>query len=565
MKKICVALLASLACFFVVSCDKQEESDSPVISAKRFRIEAPQFRDENGQKVYLQYTDAASSLIYEEGDVVYINGFPFTMTKVGTEWYATSDTAITGQRFLVTYVDGEVGTYDSSSSTYQFNLNYNLNNPASNKAILGGVAESNGDNVITLQPACAILRIDTKGAGANYDYIKVGFEGEKIPKAGTINVSNRALSAGGSINYMNGVAQGGGGVINGDFLYMTRRHAGESDYWYVAIPIEGSSVTTTLYLEWTINGGTPVQRKTQGQVTMTKGFVYTLGTDRQSPFTATGTTKTLFNTSPSTQVRFSASNLRARRHMEGSWTIEWMIGNPQYSVIGSGNTGIGGDEIWFDLFGYGTSGYNAGQAAYRVYSSSTTTGDYYNAFIAGTNSDWGQYIHNHTTYKIKYGSVDVSSENWRTLTSDEWSYLISSRTNKSGLATVSGKPGLVLIPDYVPEEINGSGNGYVFIVPEGLSFSHTFSNFTTDNYSAEDWDKMEAAGAVFIPTTGYRDGTSYNGNFDGYYWSSSAPTSDRGNPVPAMVISNSNHSASIVNTSRARGCAVRLVVDVEED
>jgi len=564
MKNIRIALMACLACFFATACQQEEEGDQ-VFTTNRFRVETPQFTDADGSKVYLNFSDAGSKLIYEEGDTVYVNGHEFTLTKDGSTWYAnsTDGNPVVGKRFLVAYADGAVSAFDSASGTYHYSLNTNLTDAAHNKIVLGGTSASG--TVLTLSPACAILRIDTKGAGANYDYIKVGFEGGKIPKAGTINVSNRTLSAGSNSNYMNGVAQGGGGVITGDFLYMTHSHAGENDYWYVAIPIEGNTVNTTLYLEWTINGGTPVQHKTQGQVTMTKGYVYTLGTDRQSPFTATGTTKTLFNTSPSTQVRFSASNLRARRHMEGSWTIEWMIGNPQYSVIGSGNTGIGQDEIWFDLFGYGTSGFNAGQTAYRVYSSSTTPGDYLNASIAGNNSDWGQYIHNHNTYKIKYGSVDVSSENWRTLTSDEWSYLINSRPNKSGLATVSGKPGLVLIPDYVPVEINGSGNGYVFIVPEGLSFSHTFSNFTTDNYSAEDWDKMEAAGAVFIPTTGYRDGVTYNGNFDGYYWSSSAPTTDRGNPVPAMVISNSNHSASIVNTSRARGCAVRLVVDVEED
>lgn len=554
-KNIRFAMLLGLCGLFFTACEQEEEQQ--IISGNRFRVEAPKFVD--NEKTYLQYTDDLSRIIYEEGDKVYINGVEFTLSKDGDVWYANSSQTVTATELYVAYADGAIADWNESAHTYSFNLNSTIDDPDHNKVVLCGTAREN-NYAITLAPACAILRLNTQGAGASYSGVKVGFEGNKIPKQGTVTPASHTLSASGS-QFLAGVTQGGAG----EFLYMThsKTSAGESDYWYVAIPITGSSVTTTLYLEWN-NGTETIRHKTQGQVTLQKGYVYTIGTERQSPFTATGTTKTLFNTSTSTQVRFSASNLRARRHMEGSWTIEWMIGNPQYSVIGSGNTEIGQNEIWFDLFGYGTSGYNAGQAAYRVYSSSTTTGHYLNASIAGTNSDWGQYIHNHDTYKIKYGSVDVSSENWRTLTSDEWSYLVS-RTNKSGLATVSGTPGLVLIPDYVPVEINGSGNGYVFIVPEGLSFSHTFSNFTTDNYSAEDWDKMEAAGAVFIPTTGYRDGVSYSNNFDGYYWSSSAPTSDRGNPVPAMVISQSDHSASIVNTSRARGCAVRLVVDVEED
>ena len=556
MKKICIALLASLACLFVVSCERQEEGNASVGSSKRFRIEAPQFLDENGQKVHLQFSESASNLIYDEGDIVYINGFPFTMTKSEGVWYATSDTAITAERFLVTYVDGVVGTYDSSSSTYQFNLNDNLDKPAHNKAILGGVAENNGDYVISLQPACAILRIDTKGAGANYDYIKVGFEGEKIPAAGTINVSNRTLSTEPSGNYMNGVAQGGGGVINGDFLYMSRRHAGESDYWYVAIPIEGSSVTTTLYLEWTYNGGAQVQRKTQGQVTMQKGYVYTLGTERVSPFNANACGTYFFYVDESNhRVSFTSGNLQCQRYLDESFDehVRWRFAPSQLNSIGgvnSNNITDDGGELWFDLFGYGTSNWSgSGATAYAPYSTSTNNADYYATDLAGTNADWGVY--NRTTPGIYYGSSVVTYNKLRTLTSDEWNFLVG-RSGKSGIVCVDGTyNGLMLLPNTGK---NGSGtwSNTTDVDLSGLS------NTSVTNLSLAQWDTLEAIGAIFLPYGGTRSNlTTSMANSIGVYWSATTNNASRGKAMTANL-----SSVALTNTTKPTGCSVRLVANV---
>lgn len=560
MKKIHIALLASLACLFTVSCDKQED-DAPLYTTNSFKVEAPEFVDENGSKVYLQYTDLASSLIYEEGDQVYINGKSFTLVRDGG-WRAVSSDGepITGKRFLVTYVDGAVSNFDSAASTYQFNLNTTLASSANNKIILGGVAENAGDYVIKLKPACAILRINTKGAGSHYSYVKVGFDGNKIPKQGTVNVSNRTLAAGSNNNYMAAVAQGG----YGDFLYMRYSDpstTGEGDYWYVAIPIVGDDVTTTLYLEWN-DGTTTVQHKTQSRVTLRKGYVYTLGTERQSPFTVTGVSKCSFNVNAGgSQIQFSAGNLQAKRTKPGSaWVYYFQFAPHQYDAIGSTNSSaIGATNQWFDLFGYGTSGYAAGQTARMPNSTSTSASDYINAAIYNTNSDWGKYLnYYYPTYKIFYGNTDAHSESWRTLRSEEWVYLIN-RSGKAGLATVSGIQGILLLPDSDEEGNDWVNNEYI---PEGLSFTATFSNYSTNNYSVSDWDRLELAGAIFLPVTGYRSGTVVDNSSNGYYWSSSAPTSERPYPAPALVVTSS--SASLVNTNRSWGCAVRLVVDVQE-
>lgn len=557
MKKICIALLASLACLFVVSCERQED-DAPLYSANKFRVEAPQFLDENGQKVYLHYTDAASSLIYEEGDIVYINGVQFRLTKDGSTWYAVRNdersTPVVGKRFLVAYADGTVSEFDSTSGTYHYNLNANLGDSLHNKIVLGGVAENNGDYVITLKPACAILRINTQGAGANYRYVKVGFDANKIPKQGTINVTNRNLSAGGNSNYLTGVTSGGAGQFL-NMRYSDPASTGEDDYWYVAIPIEGSSVTTTLYLEWN-NGSETIRHKTQAPVTLQKGFVYTLGTERVSPFNANACGTYFFYVDESNhRVSFTAGNLQCQRYIDGEFNehVRWRFAPSQLNSIGdnnSGNINNDGGEVWFDLFGYGTSNWSeSGATAYAPYSTSTNNADYYAGDLAGTNADWGVY--NRTTPGIYYGSSVVTFNKLRTLTNAEWNFLVG-RSGKSGIVCVNGAyNGLMLLPN-TGKNGAGSWSNTTDVDLSGLS------NTSVTNLSLAQWDALEAIGAIFLPYGGSRVGTTTNyPNTTGVYWSATTNNPSRGKALTANM-----NSVASSNTTKPTGCSVRLVANV---
>lgn len=558
MKKIRIALLASLACLFAVSCDKQE-ADTPIYSANRFKVEVPQFIDENGTKVYLQYTDIASSLIYEEGDEIYINGHVFTLNKDGGIWYANSNDGepvkgIDKHIFYVAYADGAVSAFDSNAGTYHYNLITNLGSAQHNKIVLGGVAENNGDYVITLKPACAILRINTQGAGASYSNVKVGFDANKIPKQGTLNVTNRNLSAGTNSNYLTGVdADGHGQFLN--MRYSDPSTTGEDDYWYVAIPIEGSSVTTTLYLEWN-DGSTTVQRKTQAPVTLQKGYVYTLGTNRQSPFNINGIGNKRFKVSNSQYVRFSAGNLQCIR-VEDPDTYarsnKWRFAEHQYDMIQGGNSAIGEANVssYIDLFGWGTSGDNTGRTSGIKYEPYETSGKFgfadVTADLAGTNADWGIANRNN----IYYGSR-ISAVNWRTLTQDEWQYLLN-RTGLCGLATINGMyQGLVLLPD----------EGWS--LPAGCSWNPSLSSYSSNIYDLEAWDKMEMAGAIFLPAAGYRTNTTVSGdNSQGHYWSTTntgATTTPGSNQAYPLTFSSSGATTTTAAV-RSRGCSVRLVMN----
>lgn len=551
MKNIRIALMACLACLFATACQQEEEGDQ-VFTTNRFRVEAPQFTDADGSKIYLNFNDAASKLIYEENDTVYVNGHRFRLNKEDGTWYANSldGNPVTGKRFLVAYADGAVSSFDSASGTYHYNLNTNLTRAAHNKVVLGGTTE-NG-TVLTLKPACAILRLNTQGAGGSYSYVKVGFEANKIPKQGTLNVSSRTINAGGQ--YLTGVTSSGAGQFL-NMRYSDPSSTGEDDYWYVAIPIEGSSVTTTLYLEWN-NGSTTTQFKTQAPVTLQKGYVYTVGTERVSPFNANACGTYFFYVDGSNhRVSFTSGNLQCQRYLDASFDeqIRWRFAPSQLNSIGDENRvniNDDGGETWFDLFGYGTSNWNAsGAVAYAPYSTSETNTDYYAGNLAGTNADWGVY--NRETPGIYYGSTIVTYNKLRTLTSDEWSFLVG-RTGKSGIVCVNGMyNGLMLLPN-TGKNGSGSWTNSTDVDLSGLS------NNSVTNLTLAEWDALEAIGAIFLPFGGTRSGITTNlANNTGVYWSATTNNTSRGKALSATM-----SSVASSNTTKSTGCSVRLVANV---
>lgn len=89
-------------------------------------------------------------------------------------------------------------------------------------------------------------------------------------------------------------------------------------------------------------------------------------------------------------------------------------------------------------------------------------------------------------------------DGWRLLTQDEWLYLTYFRENASKLismATVQGKHGMVILPD----NFDSTGIRFNHSV---LNDDENFHADMTNIYDAEEWKKMEDAGAVFLPCAG---------------------------------------------------------------
>jgi len=197
-----------------------------------------------------------------------------------------------------------------------------------------------------------------------------------------------------------------------------------------------------------------------------------------------GTIPGLFSVSATEMVRFSKGNLQYNKTDSG-----WSFMANQYDIVEPANQNVGTDYAnWsvVSLFGWGT-GKNP----------TCTSGDFSNF------DEWGNNA-------IVNGG-NTPNSGWRTPTSDEWHYLFTSsdRSNKRFLkATILGHKGVILFPDsYDGTELTGS-------------YSYNTSGFQSVNN--DDWVKMEAVGAAFLPAAGMRNGTVVNGDvgIDGAYWSS---------------------------------------------
>ncbi|MBR4690245.1 MAG: hypothetical protein IKO90_07260 [Bacteroidales bacterium] len=283
-----------------------------------------------------------------------------------------------------------------------------------------------------------------------------------------------------------------------------------------------------------------------------------------------------FSVAEDKRVLFSQGNLQYQAS-----TKTWRFAKHQWDYVGSqksenerenGGTIAGSDNVdisstyngWIDLFGWGTSGYN-GCEPYFVEESPYAFYGNGKSDIAGTNYDWGVYN------TILNGGTDNM---WRTLTKEEWNYLLKKRVNateKYGLATVNNVVGLVLLPDD-------------WIMPKDITFSYGISNGYKQNiYSANEWIKMEDNGAVFLPAAGWRqsyryaDGhvgvyyinslLDYNNNNKlygvGSYWSSSIDTLQQNQTFSARSFHFSELSVNGSSSSNpAYGRPVRLVQDI---
>lgn len=223
------------------------------------------------------------------------------------------------------------------------------------------------------------------------------------------------------------------------------------------------------------------------------------------------------------QVRFASGNLLYQPS-----TQTWCFAPSQLYSVGINNGYIAdvAYEGWIDLFGWGT-----GDAPTKLSSSNT---DY------STFTDWGKNIGDGIT--------------WYTLSYDEWHYIFHTRQNaseKRGLATVDGVNGYILLPD-------------AFALPAGLIFNSGVASLggatsfkTVNDYTADQWSKMESAGAVFLPAAGDRYDSSVVGvDYHGNYWTSAPGVVGNACYVffsPTLANSDNNYSL------RRNGLSVRLV------
>ena len=249
------------------------------------------------------------------------------------------------------------------------------------------------------------------------------------------------------------------------------------------------------------------------------------------------------------QVYFSQGNLQ---YIGSATTPYWKFAEHQWDCLGT-NTGQNSNSqtVDRDLFGWGTSGWNCGNNCYQPWETYYTAGASYgpagSCNLTGTNAnaDWGVYN------AISNGGNQPNL--WRTLSKDEWGYVFDTRTTDSGIrfakANVNDVNGVILLPD------DWNSDYY------GLNDTNTIdASFTSNTISASEWNLLEMLGAVFLPATGYRFGTSVKsvGN-NGHYWSSSFVNNTYA--YGEYFHDSNQNSQDCCNRSYGRG--VRLVRVVE--
>ncbi len=197
---------------------------------------------------------------------------------------------------------------------------------------------------------------------------------------------------------------------------------------------------------------------------------------KSTPIDASNEITGIFSVGADKIVRFSKSNLQYDKNRR-----KFVFADNQYDYKGSSEGNI------IDLFGWGTG-------------NNPTESSASNAKYTDFN-DWG----------AKVGS------GWRTLSQNEWAYLLGARhdaeaKNYFGYVvflsndkkdTLAYKFGLIILPDD-------------WIVSDGQ-----YILLEDNTYSVEEWADMEQAGAVFIPATNEQSFSDTKKIMYGSYWTSS--------------------------------------------
>ena len=414
----------------------------------------------------------------------------------------------------------------------------NITLPATQTYVEGSINEfpmyaESSDNQLAFKNLCGVLKLHLTKANTSISSIEV--------------VTNSEVSGTFSVNYNGGapvLAYVSGGTNSVTLTCPTPQDISEGVDFYITLPATFDSVKSiTLNTD---DGMVCIKKvKSTSQINVSRSQLTSVtlnATDLM--FCPIGSKGGLFTiNADGDQVWFSQGNLQYQAS-----TDTWRFAENQYDYVGQvgentygcdGNVYENGvrsrnDYIdiaysgWIDLFGWGTGSNPTLHTANYV--------DYTN-FV-----DWG----------VNAISNGGNADNiWRTLTNDEWTYLMLTRTgaaNKWGTGSVNGMHGIILLPDS-------------WTLPDGGHFSaggnESWNNWTRNTYTNSEWMEMETAGAIFLPAAGYRGWMTFFIGYQGVYWSSTGSSTGEGR------VFSFYHNIITCNSSMSsyNGGSVRLVRD----
>ena len=189
-------------------------------------------------------------------------------------------------------------------------------------------------------------------------------------------------------------------------------------------------------------------------------------------YTVSGLPNTFRVNSIGKLVYFSPGNLQ---YNQNKATYKWRFAEHQYDCVKAWNT-----STWVDLFGWGCW---TGDSPAPIKTSET-----------GYSWDDKDFAKENLLADESQRSYD-----WWTLSASEWAYLIAYHTYV--LATIN-------IDD------SHTFNGIVFLPKtwEGPTVNTSLKSYGDNVFNSTEWGEMEAAGAIFFPRAGGREGTEVSNN-----------------------------------------------------
>lgn len=580
-KTICSIATMSAMLIMAASCAKEdlaEEAQKYVPSVERqIYVKASLPPDENNDKAYLSTT--TRKVMWEMGDQININGSLLQAYDVDNN--ATKPTAKfngiahaftsgTNEVYWAVYPKNLVGEYTSSiPSEFALNgLTYTL--PTTQKIVCNNTS---ADVMQDITYMAAYTEVPEGKTNLSFDMHNLGSVMHLVLSAAAGQTNTRVKRLEFTTT---------DGALAGDFTLATDATtitasasaakiltvnlsdgannyvdiANSTDIYVILPPMDNKQLTIKIYND---EGG--LAQRSSTSVVMERSKIHTTTIDNIN----FDDTDPYFSVSDNNKVLFAYGNLQwsaknggstATTHNVADGTTKagtWRFAEHQWDALLYENNKISATYSgWIDLFGWGTSGYND-ETPYKTnnndskYLGHSLTGDY-------KYYDWGIYneIYNPTSQ-----TTDAPGT-WRTLTVNEWSYVLFTRATKSGAkssstakryakATVNGVYGLILLPD------NWNTSTYSL-----SKYDTKGAAYSTNIISAEQWSTLENAGAIFLPATRYRDGTtiaSASSAYDANYWSTTYDAQHPGFDNGDVYINDGCH--------RRYGHAVRLARDVQ--
>ena len=529
MKKLSFIVMACLMVLGLTQCKKNEPSANNTADNGN-RVSITLTLDKGGQRVHPEEENGLANVVYDNGDVVYVGSggkYMGCLTYNGSMFTGSINAeAIQGAPLQFIFMGGQ--TIDGLTENSSTECVFNIGNQSNGLAVIS-CAPSNEDFSLTkldytayLRNQCALVKFDLGSVSTDAAITVAGLKTEAT------------IGFGGTVT---------NGTTTGNIVPY-----GTGSTRYAVVLSDQSAVT---------NGTISCSGCTSTFSIPTAAYTNAFLTDATMTLTATSSVPTgaingkFTINSNNDQVYFSQGNLQ---YIGSAATPYWKFANHQWDYLGDGQ-GAGVATADYDLFGWGTSGYNHGATCYQPWSCDNNSFKYY--AYGGTNKD----LFNESG-KADWGYNAISNgggeeHKWRTLSRPEWVYILETRATSTGIryakAKVNDVNGVILLPD------DWSSDTY--------SLSNTNSSgasFSSNTILASQWNTLEQAGAVFLPAAGKRKFTDSHTSFHdvgskGYYWSASHEDQYG---AKCMSFEESNLQ-SYVKYERRNGQSVRLVRPVE--